>query len=56
MDDGGRPSVQEVKTLENLPAPAAEHFDFHHLEPLEISANRILGRAFRGHQFTTIMV
>lgn len=34
VDDGGGPSVQEVKALEDLPAPAAEDFDFHHLEPL----------------------
>lgn len=34
VDDRGGPSVQEVETLEDLPAPAAEDFDFHHLEPL----------------------
>lgn len=38
MDDWGGPGVEEVEALEDLPAPAAEHFDFHHLEPLQISA------------------
>lgn len=42
MDDWGGPGVEEVEALEDLPAPAAEHFDFHHLEPLQISATGTL--------------
>lgn len=38
VDDGGSPSMKEVETLEDLSTPAPEHFNFHHLEPLQISA------------------
>lgn len=37
MDDGGSPSMKEVEPLEDLSTPAPQHFNFHHLEPLQIS-------------------
>lgn len=40
MDDGGSPSMKEVEALEDLSTPASQHFNFHHLEPLQISGNR----------------
>lgn len=38
MDDRRSSSVKEVESFEDLSTPAAQHFDFHHLEPLQISA------------------
>lgn len=37
MDDGGSPCMKEVESLEDLSTPAPQHFNFHHLEPLQIS-------------------
>lgn len=36
MDDWRSPSVEEVEAFEDLPTPAAEHFNFHHLKPLQV--------------------
>lgn len=38
MDDGGSPRMEEVESFEDLSTPAAQYFNFHHLEPLQISA------------------
>lgn len=38
MDDGRCASVQKVKTLEDLPAPATQHLRLHHLETLQVPA------------------
>lgn len=38
MDDRRSPSVEEVESFEDLSTPAAQHFDLHHLEPLQIPA------------------
>lgn len=40
MDDGGSPSVEEVEPFEDLSTPASQHFDFHHLEPFQISTRK----------------
>ena len=37
MDDGGSPSMKKVESLEDLSTPAPQYFNFHHLEPLQIS-------------------
>lgn len=39
MDDGGSPSMKKVESLEDLSTPAPQHFNFHHLEPLQISTS-----------------
>lgn len=38
VDDGGRASVQEMQTLEDLPAPALQHLQLHLFKPLQIPA------------------
>lgn len=38
VNDGRRSGVQEVKAFEDLPAPRAQHLDFHHLEALQVAA------------------
>lgn len=40
MDDGRSPSMKEVEPLEDLSTPAPQHFNFHHLEPLQISTSK----------------
>lgn len=37
VDYRGRPRVEEVEALQDLPAPAAQDFDLHLLEPFQVS-------------------
>lgn len=40
MDDWRSPSVKKVEALQDLSTPAPQHFNFHHLEPLQISTGK----------------
>lgn len=42
MDDWGSPSMKELESLKDLSTPATKHFDFHHLEPLQVSTKNRL--------------
>lgn len=37
VNDGRSSCVQEVKAFEDLSAPRAQNFDFHHLEALQVT-------------------
>lgn len=40
VNDGWRSGVQEVKAFQDLSAPWAQNFDFHHLESLQVAAGQ----------------
>lgn len=42
MDDRGSPAVEEVETLEDLPAPVLEDFHVYLFEPLYVPASSVV--------------